>query len=302
MKFSIVIPVYNRAELLVRALESVLQQTRKEWELIISDDASTEDIRSVVERYPDARISYYRLAVNGGNAAARNQGARHASGDYICYLDSDDRYHPEFLEKMEALIIARNKPGFLWVNVNRVHPDGAIVPNTFPASWKPMQQDDPYRYFLKGIYFGTDFGFTVRRDCIRDLGYFDEQLRVAVDTDFILRAVKRFDFAYTDEILVDTFEHSGLRVRKNAGAKAASYDIIYAKHRAYIEKDNTLSYRWRYKLMWLNYHSSNKSNARKYWYTFLRSCNLKPALLGFIFEIFPVGLAITIHKRISSLS
>jgi glycosyltransferase involved in cell wall biosynthesis len=299
MKFSVVIPVFNRAELLVRAVQSVLQQSVKDWELIISDDASTEDIRTVAEGFHDPRIKYFRLPVNGGNAAARNQGARNAIGDYICYLDSDDRYHPDFLEKMENLIRANGNPGFLWTNVNRVHADGEIKANKFPKAWKPMEQKDPYQYFLKGIYFGTDFGFTVRRDCIQQLGYFDEQLRVAVDTDFILRIVNKFNFAYTDEILVDTFEHAGLRVRKNIGSKASSYDIIYEKHRAFIEADPQLSYRWRYKLMWLNYHASNKKRARGFWMSFLRSMSIKPLLLGSVFEILPVDLAVRVHKKLS---
>src|SRR5690606_36880034 len=97
--------------------------------------------------------------VNKGNAGARNLGIKKAIGQYVCFLDSDDKYHDHFLEKMYNLIQKNNSPGFLWCNVNRIDADGKLLNHSAPAHWKPMGAKDPYIFFLNGLYFGTDFGF-----------------------------------------------------------------------------------------------------------------------------------------------
>ncbi len=89
MKFSIVIPTYNRASFLPKAIESVLAQTYTEWELIIVDDGSTDNTKEVVSKYNDSRITYI-YQKNAERSAARNNGILHSNGDYICFMDSDE--------------------------------------------------------------------------------------------------------------------------------------------------------------------------------------------------------------------
>lgn len=298
--FSIIIPTYNRAKLICKAINSITNQTFTDWEIIVADDCSTDNTPSIMrDKYNDSRIKVYSNKKNGGNAAARNLGVKNASGQYICFLDSDDAYHPDFLEKMLHLIEEYKHPGFLWCNVNRVNEQGAVKPNTFPAHWRPLEVENPYHYFLKGIYFGTDFGLTVRRDCFES-EMFDENLRVAVDTDMILRLVRKFNFAYTNERLVDTLDHTGARVRTGTNQKALSYSIIIKKHPVVLT-DKKLFTRWNYKLMWLNYHSNHKKEARKYLTNLVKAGELKSGVLGLIFEILPNKLAILMHKKISAI-
>jgi glycosyltransferase involved in cell wall biosynthesis len=225
-------------------------------------------------------------------------GAKSASGQYVAYLDSDDSYHPNFLEVMHNLILKNSHPGFLWCCVNRVT-DKQVAKVQWPSSWHPETAKDPYAYFLKGIYFGTDFGFTVKRECFESVGYFDEKLRVAVDTDFILRIVQHFNFAYTPDILIDTYEHAGERVRKNTLEKFRSYSIIIEKHWKKIQKDKGLITQWYYKLMWLAYHSGNKSEARKYWLYFIKQLRWSAMSLGLLFELLPRDQAVRVHRKIS---
>lgn len=97
---SIILPTYNRAELLGQAIESVLQQHYRNWELLIIDDASTDNTEKVVSGYPDERIFYEKLTQNAGAGSARNHGLEKARGDYICYLDSDNQFLPGFLHIM----------------------------------------------------------------------------------------------------------------------------------------------------------------------------------------------------------
>jgi glycosyltransferase involved in cell wall biosynthesis len=99
--FSIVIPTYNRAHLISRAIDSVVNQTYKNWELIIVDDGSTDNTKELVENYyrKDNRIRYV-YQENAERSAARNNGIEHASGEFICFLDSDDYYFPNRLQTL----------------------------------------------------------------------------------------------------------------------------------------------------------------------------------------------------------
>ena len=103
MKFSIVIPTYNRAAFLPKAIESVLAQTYADWELIIVDDGSNDNTREVVAQYKDERITYI-YQQNAERSAARNNGIAHATGDYVCFLDSDNVMLPNRLQLLSETI------------------------------------------------------------------------------------------------------------------------------------------------------------------------------------------------------
>lgn len=97
MRFSIIIPTYNRAYVLNRPINSILAQTITDWELLIIDDGSTDDTEAKINAINDSRIKYIRQN-KGGPSKARNTGIKNAAGDMIVYLDSDDAFHPEYLE------------------------------------------------------------------------------------------------------------------------------------------------------------------------------------------------------------
>lgn len=103
MKFSIIIPTYNRAAFLPKAIESVLFQTYTDWELIIVDDGGTDNTREVVSKYSDSRIIYI-YQQNAERSAARNNGIAHAKGDYVCFLDSDNVMQPNRLQLLAEMI------------------------------------------------------------------------------------------------------------------------------------------------------------------------------------------------------
>ncbi len=107
--FSIIIPTYNRAHMLPIAIQSVINQTCRDWELIIVDDGSTDNTNEVVASYNNDRIIYIYQA-NQERSVARNNGIKHAKGAYVCFLDSDDYYLPERLDLLYEEIIQRKKP------------------------------------------------------------------------------------------------------------------------------------------------------------------------------------------------
>ncbi|MDG1689561.1 MAG: glycosyltransferase family A protein [Flavobacteriales bacterium] len=105
VKFSIILPTFNRGYMIHHAIESVLNQTYKDWELIIVDDGSTDDTKDVIAEFieKDNRIRYLHQK-NKERSAARNKGIKEAKGHWICFLDSDDIYHTNHLEEFKNLI------------------------------------------------------------------------------------------------------------------------------------------------------------------------------------------------------
>ena len=102
--FSVIIPLYNKAPYVRKAVESVVDQNFADWELIVVDDCSTDSSASIVEQITDPRIRIVRLEENGGVGAARNHGVAKSTAPYICFLDADDWWEPSFLEEMAGLI------------------------------------------------------------------------------------------------------------------------------------------------------------------------------------------------------
>ncbi|MDA9894029.1 glycosyltransferase family 2 protein [bacterium] len=113
VKFSIILPTFNRGHMIHHAIESVLTQTYKEWELIIVDDGSTDKTKDIIDKFiaKDKRVKYLHQK-NKERSAARNNGIKEAKGDWICFLDSDDIYYTNHLDEFKNLIkVKRLKRG-----------------------------------------------------------------------------------------------------------------------------------------------------------------------------------------------
>ena len=129
--FSIIIPTYNRAHTLERAIQSVLTQTYQNFELLIVDDGSTDNTNEIVERIADKRICYYKKK-NEERNIARNFGVSHAQGDYVCFLDSDDYLLPNHFRTAYNVAKKRDQPevfhlGYRLVDEN----DKVLVPHKY---------------------------------------------------------------------------------------------------------------------------------------------------------------------------
>lgn len=103
LMFSIIMPVWNRAATVGRAIESVLEQSCRDFELIVVDDGSTDNISDVVRQYPADKVKFLRIA-HGGVSAARNVGIRNSKGEFISYLDSDNIWHRDYLSRMNGVL------------------------------------------------------------------------------------------------------------------------------------------------------------------------------------------------------
>ncbi|HEY3636578.1 MAG TPA: glycosyltransferase family 2 protein [Rhizomicrobium sp.] len=179
--FSVVIPVYNRAGSLGAGLRSVLSQTEQDFEIIVVDDGSVDSPERVVETLGDPRIIVVRQE-NRGGGAARNAGIDRARGQYIAFLDSDDRFLPHHLLVMRRLVQGtENMAAYAPVIVDRGDGRSFVKP---PRALKPDEHMAEYLLCDRG--FVPTITLVVPRDWAMRVRY-DETLPFAQDTDFAIR-------------------------------------------------------------------------------------------------------------------
>jgi len=204
---SVIIPTYNRAHLILRAIESVLNQTYGKFELLVVDDCSNDDTETVVDSIKDDRVRYIKCDKNGGAAAARNRGIQEAKYDWIAFLDSDDVWRKDKLEKQIAAI--DNIAGLIYCTFLR-HPSDGSAETFMPSEERPLdrRQGIMFGELLLGNFIGMPT-IMVHKSVLRDAGVFDENLCCYEDYDFLLRASQYTRFLHVDEVLVDVYETEG---------------------------------------------------------------------------------------------
>ncbi len=295
---SVVIPVYNRESLIEIAIRSVLNQTYKDFELIIVDDCSTDKTIDVVNSIQDNRIILIQTPKNSGAAAARNRGIMHAKADVISLLDSDDFYESNILEESYSLLKNSDEGiGFMWTGIRTIRGK-----KTDTSCWQPVFVESNYLTFLHALHIGTNSGISIRRKVFELCGFFNEELPAAEDTDFFLRITQHFGYVYSPKILININKSGEDRLSKNYKKIATAYNLFLPQHFSEIDKIEKLQKKFYYKMMWLNYHISSKSLARFYFKKLisLRLIDKKALIVFVIFELFPDGFASKFHLRLSN--
>lgn len=221
---SIVLPTYNRAYILGKAIESVLAQTYADWELIIVDDGSVDNTEAVVQSYKDWRIRYVKHERNKGLAASRNTGIRESHGTYIANLDSDDVWLPTKLEKE----MQKFQPG---IDVVYSMYERTLANNTTvclpPQSINP-KEGDLRSVFLAGNIISMQMAI-VRRDIFERYGMFDESIEALQDWELWLRLAPHCQFACVPEVLtVGSVQKDS--IAKNKQKRLRGREAIFKKH------------------------------------------------------------------------
>lgn len=200
---SVILPTYNRAHCLGRAIQSVLSQTHEKLELLIIDDGSTDDTESLVRSYTDRRIKYFRFEENGGQSKARNYGMQMASYDYLAFEDSDDIYLPRKLElQLGALAGTDDAAGIcyhkfrydLGMGQSCILPDESI-----PDAQK---SGNIYRQMLWDNLIGMP-ALMIKKSCIEKVGQLNETMNCLEDYEFALRLTKAYKAVFLPEILLE---------------------------------------------------------------------------------------------------
>lgn len=211
-RISVLITSYNQKTFLTEAIESVLSQTLQPFEIIIVDDCSTDGSQKIIENYtrnhPDIIKAYYHkqnLGIGKNRAFAQMQ----AKGDWLTYLDGDDRFLPEKLEMEFKTLQQHPDSKVVYSNFYSINEEGKRsglwADKTPPPSGYIFSQVFS-RSFPRNTLFRNELIFS---DCLKKIGYYDEERITHVDWDFKIRLSKYFHIAYCPIPLIERRDHAG---------------------------------------------------------------------------------------------
>ncbi len=204
-KVSVGIPVYNAEAYIGAAVQSVLNQTLKDFELIITDDQSTDRTPEIIQKFSDPRIRYYRNEKRLGPPGNFNRCIKLADSEYISIFHADDLMEPENLEKKKAFLDSNPEAGFVHSNIFRVDSAGKVLGEHWHC---PAEKDTLFtgkKVFLElfdGINFICAPSVMMRRECFRRTGKFEETLLHACDWEMWMKTALFFKVGYLAEPLV----------------------------------------------------------------------------------------------------
>jgi glycosyltransferase involved in cell wall biosynthesis len=229
-KVSVILPTWNRAPLLGTAIESVIEQSYQDLELIVVDDGSGDDTERVVRRYQDsdARVRYLRQE-HRGISAAMNAGIRAAAGQLIARIDSDDRWLPDLLETEVSVLEARPAIGLVYSRGQWMDQD--LNPLATTVGQPPHFPDDTLGSMLWGDAT-CNITVVARRECFDRAGFFDESLATSEDWDMWLRTAFHYDFVFVDRVLAHVRRHEG----SATSAQVPSFAAFLGARRKVLDK------------------------------------------------------------------
>jgi radical SAM protein with 4Fe4S-binding SPASM domain len=232
--FSVVMPVWNRSHRVGKAIESVLAQTFKDLELMIVDDGSDDGLEEAVRPFLGPKVRCLRIP-HGGVSAARNAGIRETTGRFIAYLDSDNTWRPDFLERMKAALDENGGNRLVAYAIAQVHEcNGRLHPGGLKTVGEPFS----LRTMVNRNQIDQN---TVvhSRQCLEIVEGYDESLRRLVDWDFLARLTARYEPIFVPEVLVDYnwgLENNAISLTENIEIAGSALSRKLAKKMAHPEK------------------------------------------------------------------
>ncbi|MBQ6350767.1 MAG: glycosyltransferase family 2 protein [Methanobrevibacter sp.] len=232
---SVIMPTYNRARTLKRAIDSVLAQTYSDIELIVVDDCSTDNTKDIIDKYSDERLRYVRLKKNSGACVARNVGIEKAKGEYIAFQDSDDYWEKEKIEQqIRSLRETASDLNFCRIEVFDGANQGVTRPND--RELKRVRKKGMLAALCDGNFISTQAIFG-KAECFGKNGcLFDENLPRLQDFDICLRLSKGYKWSFCDKKLVRLYVQ-GDSVSRNNAKMIRAVDIISNKDYGLTKKD-----------------------------------------------------------------
>ena len=240
---SVILPTFQRAATIAVAIESVLTQSYSALELIVVDDASTDETEAIVRGFDDARISYLRHENNRGGGAARNTGLERARGEFLAFQDSDDRWISDKLERQIAFLHERPEVDLVWSPYRRG--DSGTL---HPAEPERAPRGNILSPLLRANFIGTPT-IVARRGCYERSGGFDERLPRFQDWEWMIRVAAQAQVDHLNDPLVDAGWADNNITGGHDAALVEAERILLEKHRETFAADSnaTLAYRlWHY--------------------------------------------------------
>lgn len=242
--FSIVLPTYNREQFIGEAIESVISQTNKDWELLIVNDASTDETGKIIENYCSENIRIFNLSDNSGVSVARNTALENARGKYIAFLDDDDLLDSSFLQVMQCQIeLDKTQYDFYWSGIgvfdNVDSTEKIIKSETIWSVDSKIKKNS--MLLLKKI--ALSHGMVINARSLRKVGYFDKNFINSEDKDLFLRMIK-MDLKYktVPKMLVLKRSHNFSQLSHNSdnAVRVRSAEMIIDKHSKFLSMNPKL--------------------------------------------------------------
>lgn len=208
-KISVILPTHNRARLLGKAVQSVLNQTYQNFELIIVDDGSKDNTKKAMQEFTDPRIKYVVHQQNRGAAAARNTGIKCAKGKYIAFQDSDDEWSPNKLElQMEIFNKLPYNVDIIYTDMLRIKESGKTEYWHSPTvTSKSLINPTTLDYQVINIGIQSTL---IKKHCFDEVGLFDENFKKYIDLELFLRLIQRYHFYHIKKPLVKYYATEGI--------------------------------------------------------------------------------------------
>lgn len=234
--FSVVVPLYNKQNDIKATLLSALEQSFKDFELIVINDGSTDDSENQVLSLTDERLVYIKTK-NSGVSQARNLGIEKAKGIYIAFLDADDYWYPNHLEALHKLCKSFPEAGAVTTNYEFLHPGGYIentLFNDIDTGYTGIVNDF-FKSSLKYRLIWTT-AVAVKKEVFKTIGDFDTQITLGAgeDTDMWTRIALKYPVAYNDTITATYRLEGGNRV-----SHAQTLKRVFAKLDKFKEEEKS---------------------------------------------------------------
>jgi glycosyltransferase involved in cell wall biosynthesis len=228
---TVVIPCYNQAHFLGEAIESVLCQTYRHFEVVVVDDGSTDETSEVASRYGEEGVRLIRQE-NRGLSGARNTGLRHSGGEFLVFLDADDRLLPRALEAGLGCYEAHPECALVAGHSKLIRADGTFLRE---LKHEPPDQD-PYVAMLEKCHIAPPASGMYRRSAFEAVGGFRSGVDASADYDLYLRIARQLPICRYDEAVAEYSMH-GENMIRNSGLMLSSAITVLRSQRRYVEGD-----------------------------------------------------------------
>ena len=230
---SVIIPLYNREKTIQRSIDSVLNQTYTNIEVLVVDDASSDNSVQMLDKYEkDDRVKVFFQPQNRGANAARNRGIKEARGEYVAFQDSDDVWLPDKLEKQIRYMESENFHVSFCAFERHYGEAVQIVPNIS----EQLNSENIREKLKRRNIVGTPT-LVIHKSVIPEVGVFDEEMPRLQDYEYVIRIAKKFDICIVHEPLVMEYELDD-SISRNQKSLHQAYALLIKKHADFIDVDS----------------------------------------------------------------
>jgi glycosyltransferase involved in cell wall biosynthesis len=225
--FTVVIPTYNRSQLLRGAIQSVIDQTFRDFELLVVDDHSSDETKQVIESFKDDRVNYILNDRKSGGAGTRNCGIFRAQGQWVAFLDDDDIWLPEKLEiQYKKINEVDNSTGLIYSGFSFRSSRKRWNGHVFMPKRQGRMLDD----LLYDNYIGALCTVIIRTDILNNIGGFDERFSAHQDLDLYVRVAAVSNITFVSQCLVSVTLSSNNRISLDYEKKLEACSLFWNKH------------------------------------------------------------------------